>query len=189
MSTSKQRRTSVSYNHAHTSPTSTTANQSRSTESGRPVDHRTSSSITQEDRQELGRVTSRHRSKQLVQAEEGEGGETATATATPTGRISRQGKQVTQLEDGRNYRKKQAWYIRWVKTWGKGMWHDIHNRAPYYLSDWTDAWNYRVVPATWVRPHPSLTSLCLPSATPIDLHVPPPQILLQLLFSTSSFER
>jgi hypothetical protein len=26
--------------------------------------------------------------------------------------------------------------------------NDIRKRAPFYLSDWTDAWNYRVVPAT-----------------------------------------
>jgi hypothetical protein len=25
---------------------------------------------------------------------------------------------------------------------------DIRARAPWYISDWTDAWNYRVVPAT-----------------------------------------
>ena len=25
---------------------------------------------------------------------------------------------------------------------------DVKRRAPYYLSDWTDAWDYRVVPAT-----------------------------------------
>jgi hypothetical protein len=30
----------------------------------------------------------------------------------------------------------------------RGMVNDIRKRAPYYLSDWTDAWNYRVVPAT-----------------------------------------
>jgi hypothetical protein len=30
----------------------------------------------------------------------------------------------------------------------RGMANDIRKRAPYYLSDWTDAWNYRVVPAT-----------------------------------------
>ncbi len=30
----------------------------------------------------------------------------------------------------------------------RGMVHDIRRRAPYYLSDWTDAWDYRVVPAT-----------------------------------------
>lgn len=25
---------------------------------------------------------------------------------------------------------------------------DVKRRAPYFLSDWTDAWDYRVVPAT-----------------------------------------
>lgn len=25
---------------------------------------------------------------------------------------------------------------------------DVKRRAPYYWSDWTDAWDYRVVPAT-----------------------------------------
>jgi hypothetical protein len=24
----------------------------------------------------------------------------------------------------------------------------VRRRAPYYVSDWTDAWDYRVVPAT-----------------------------------------
>ena len=31
---------------------------------------------------------------------------------------------------------------------GVGIIADIRARAPWYLSDWTDAWNYRVVPAT-----------------------------------------
>ncbi|KAL7414672.1 HCO3 transporter family-domain-containing protein [Mrakia frigida] len=31
---------------------------------------------------------------------------------------------------------------------GSGIWRDIQGRAPFYLSDWTDAWNYRVLPAT-----------------------------------------
>ena len=31
---------------------------------------------------------------------------------------------------------------------GAGIFFDIRARAPWYLSDWTDAWNYRVVPAT-----------------------------------------
>ncbi|KAK3684777.1 HCO3 transporter family-domain-containing protein [Podospora appendiculata] len=30
----------------------------------------------------------------------------------------------------------------------RGMINDVRRRAPYYVSDWTDAWNYRVVPAT-----------------------------------------
>ncbi|KAL5482708.1 hypothetical protein ACEPAI_9302 [Sanghuangporus weigelae] len=29
-----------------------------------------------------------------------------------------------------------------------GIIQDIRSRAPYYVSDWTDAWNYRVIPAT-----------------------------------------
>ena len=29
-----------------------------------------------------------------------------------------------------------------------GIIQDVKSRAPYYASDWTDAWNYRVVPAT-----------------------------------------
>ncbi|KAK4219349.1 HCO3 transporter family-domain-containing protein [Rhypophila decipiens] len=36
------------------------------------------------------------------------------------------------------------WRIRLFR----GMVNDIRRRTPYYLSDWTDAWNYRVVPAT-----------------------------------------
>ena len=30
----------------------------------------------------------------------------------------------------------------------RGILRDIKARGPYYVSDWTDAWNYRVVPAT-----------------------------------------
>lgn len=36
------------------------------------------------------------------------------------------------------------WKIRLFR----GMINDIRRRAPYYVSDWTDAWDYRVVPAT-----------------------------------------
>ncbi|APA07849.1 hypothetical protein sscle_03g026190 [Sclerotinia sclerotiorum 1980 UF-70] len=38
---------------------------------------------------------------------------------------------------------------KWYKIrWFKGMADDVKRRAPFYLSDWTDAWDYRVVPAT-----------------------------------------
>jgi len=37
--------------------------------------------------------------------------------------------------------------IRSLKI-GGGIWNDICSRIPYYASDWIDAWNYRVVPAT-----------------------------------------
>ena len=32
----------------------------------------------------------------------------------------------------------------------KGMRNDVRARAPWYGSDWVDAWNYRVIPSTWV---------------------------------------
>lgn len=36
------------------------------------------------------------------------------------------------------------WKIRLFR----GMINDVRRRAPYYLSDWIDAWDYRVIPAT-----------------------------------------
>lgn len=30
----------------------------------------------------------------------------------------------------------------------RGMINDVRRRAPFYVSDWLDAWDYRVVPAT-----------------------------------------
>ncbi|KZT51011.1 hypothetical protein CALCODRAFT_443673 [Calocera cornea HHB12733] len=36
----------------------------------------------------------------------------------------------------------------WYKEIGRGMYRDVRARAPYYWSDWRDAWNYRVIPAT-----------------------------------------
>lgn len=36
------------------------------------------------------------------------------------------------------------WKIRLFR----GMVNDVRRRAPYYWSDWVDAWDYRVVPAT-----------------------------------------
>ena len=36
----------------------------------------------------------------------------------------------------------------WIPTFiGRGIVRDIRARAPYYVSDWIDAWNYRVIPA------------------------------------------
>jgi hypothetical protein len=36
----------------------------------------------------------------------------------------------------------------WKMRLFQGMVKDIRRRAPYYWSDWADAWDYRVVPAT-----------------------------------------
>ncbi|KAF2464635.1 uncharacterized protein BDR25DRAFT_296604 [Lindgomyces ingoldianus] len=39
--------------------------------------------------------------------------------------------------------------VKWWKTQlFRGMINDLRRRAPFYWSDWTDAWDYRVVPAT-----------------------------------------
>ncbi|KAL7936695.1 HCO3 transporter family domain-containing protein [Trichoderma chlorosporum] len=37
---------------------------------------------------------------------------------------------------------------RWSIHPFRGMVNDVRRRAPYYVSDWLDAWDYRVVPAT-----------------------------------------
>ncbi|KAG7530249.1 hypothetical protein FFLO_05179 [Filobasidium floriforme] len=39
---------------------------------------------------------------------------------------------------------------KWYLLIGRGMYRDVRNRLPYYRNDWTDAWNYRVVPATFM---------------------------------------
>ncbi|RTE73663.1 hypothetical protein BHE90_011905 [Fusarium euwallaceae] len=39
----------------------------------------------------------------------------------------------------------EAW---WKIHLSRGMANDIRRRLPYYVSDWVDAWDYRVVPAT-----------------------------------------
>lgn len=38
--------------------------------------------------------------------------------------------------------------FRWLTTLGSGIVLDVRARAPHFISDWTDAWNYRVIPAT-----------------------------------------
>lgn len=44
-----------------------------------------------------------------------------------------------------SHRRVPKWYkIRWFR----GMIDDVKRRAPFYWSDWRDAWDYRVVPAT-----------------------------------------
>ncbi|KAJ5749175.1 uncharacterized protein N7511_010871 [Penicillium nucicola] len=40
--------------------------------------------------------------------------------------------------------KSKWWHVHLFR----GMVNDLKRRAPYYWSDWTDAWDYRVIPAT-----------------------------------------
>ncbi|KAJ6620740.1 HCO3 transporter family-domain-containing protein [Mycena sp. CBHHK59/15] len=44
--------------------------------------------------------------------------------------------------------KRSSAILNWIKGFGSGVALDIRARAPWYLSDWADAWNYRVIPAT-----------------------------------------
>jgi hypothetical protein len=57
-----------------------------------------------------------------------------------TDRRSRSRTAAESLKRGR------WWHVRLFR----GMINDIRRRAPFYLSDWTDAWTYRVVPSTGV---------------------------------------
>lgn len=60
--------------------------------------------------------------------------------------------EIQRLSDGisrqtttSSRRRIPKWYkIRWFR----GMVDDVKRRAPFYWSDWKDAWDYRVVPAT-----------------------------------------
>ncbi|KAG6072205.1 hypothetical protein E4U16_005570 [Claviceps sp. LM84 group G4] len=42
-------------------------------------------------------------------------------------------------------RRKEPW---WRVHLCRGMINDVRRRLPFYTSDWLDAWDYRVVPAT-----------------------------------------
>ncbi|KZZ88335.1 Bicarbonate transporter, eukaryotic [Moelleriella libera RCEF 2490] len=68
-------------------------------------------------------------------------------------------------------RRREPW---WRMHPFRGMVHDVRRRLPYYVSDWTDAWDYRVVPATvymyfakYVVVPPALP--LLPSALPASV--------------------
>lgn len=59
----------------------------------------------------------------------------------PEGEYTAQTSAASSNKDGKK---------KWYQYLGRGMYLDVRNRLPYYGSDWTDAWNYRVVPATLV---------------------------------------
>jgi hypothetical protein len=46
---------------------------------------------------------------------------------------------------GEGRRSPSKW---WQIKLFKGMVNDVRRRAPYYFSDYMDAWDYRVVPST-----------------------------------------
>lgn len=72
--------------------------------------------------------------------------------SSSTGKKRRQlSRNMSQNESGRlgrdsEYEEEQE---KWYKIHlFRGVINDLKRRAPFYLSDWTDAWDYRVVPAT-----------------------------------------
>lgn len=66
-------------------------------------------------------------------------GEDTPAVVTPA--------SMSRSPSGTLYRKERS-FPTWIPTsFGRGIIRDLKARAPYYASDWTDAWNYRVVPA------------------------------------------
>ncbi|KAG0704794.1 HCO3 transporter family-domain-containing protein [Suillus ampliporus] len=65
--------------------------------------------------------------------------------ARETPGISSAGTSTRTLRDAATGHRQIHSFIREL---GSGIVLDIRARIPWYLSDWTDAWNYRVVPAT-----------------------------------------
>src|ERR1700743_2243768 len=59
--------------------------------------------------------------------------------------LRRLSEHVTRQTTRSSHRREAKWYkIRWFK----GITDYVKRRAPSYGSDWRDAWDYRVVPAT-----------------------------------------
>jgi hypothetical protein len=52
--------------------------------------------------------------------------------------------QTNTSSSARSRHVPKWWKIRLFR----GMVNDVRRRAPFYWSDWSDAWDYRVVPAT-----------------------------------------
>ncbi|KAK1655566.1 HCO3 transporter family-domain-containing protein [Colletotrichum phormii] len=69
--------------------------------------------------------------------------------AVVPGRRPSPGRDATRNDSSgsgnRTSRRPGGW---WKVHLFRGMVNDIRRRAPFYVSDWTDVWDYRVVPAT-----------------------------------------
>ena len=99
----------------------------------------------------------------------GGGGPSPTSTGVPIDGLSggSDPSGTIRSSGGPNVRSKLGSLNR-IKSLGigAGIWSDVRARFSYYSSDWTDAWNYRVIPATTLiffakcalpfpeRPHP-----------------------------------
>ena len=58
--------------------------------------------------------------------------------------IDRLSRETSRQTTASRKRKPKWWKIRLFR----GMIDDVKRRLPYYWSDWRDAWDYRVIPAT-----------------------------------------
>ena len=67
--------------------------------------------------------------------------------SSPGSNVQDEQHELRQLNTNTTARSRHVpkwWKVRLFR----GMINDVRRRAPYYVSDWTDAWDYRVVPAT-----------------------------------------
>ena len=63
---------------------------------------------------------------------------------TGTTSLARDVNDLQRTQSARSQRKAPWWKVRLFR----GMVADVRRRLPYYWSDWADAWDYRVIPAT-----------------------------------------
>ncbi|KAF7520379.1 hypothetical protein G7054_g12794 [Neopestalotiopsis clavispora] len=87
--------------------------------------------------------------KNLIHGQRRRGSPSTTAAAGATGGQYSNGGNVDEEEDDDDLDQDDVKSDKWWKIHlFRGMINDIHRRAPYYWSDFADAWDYRVVPAT-----------------------------------------
>ncbi|KAK2867881.1 hypothetical protein FQN49_003384 [Arthroderma sp. PD_2] len=99
------------------------------------------------------------------------------STASVTRRASREVPEASMEATDTKW-----WNIRFFH----GMKNDIKRRAPYYWSDWRDAWDYRVVPATVYMYFANLKEATIVKAKHLHgVH----SILPALAFSLDMFEK
>lgn len=96
--------------------------------------------------------------------------------------LARSGSHVSQTSAVRRSKKSRWWRIHFFS----GMIKDIKSRAPFYVSDWTDAWDYRVVPATIYMYFAKYVYASFTRKPTTDLFV---SILPALAFSLDMFDR
>jgi len=58
--------------------------------------------------------------------------------------LSRENSRTNTVQNASLTKKTEWWKVQLFQ----GMINDVRRRAPFYWSDWKDAWDYRVIPAT-----------------------------------------